>query len=135
LFKIICDEVDASYRNLWGSAENFIINGFGYCLLSEGNIASTCNTYYCGSNYAEIDVSTLQQFRNRGYAQVTCSAFIERSKKLGLIPVWDCDAGNKPSNRLAIKLGFKKLGTYEMLWRHENQEAIDSYLKRYNYSN
>jgi GNAT superfamily N-acetyltransferase len=135
LFTKICDEVDPSYRHLWESSGKFINSGFGYCLLTEGNVASTCNTFYCGSNYAEIDIVTLQKYRNRGYAKATCTAFIERCKKTGLTPVWDCDAGNVPSNRLALKLGFEKLGTYEMLWWHENEEVIQSYLKKYNYSN
>lgn len=133
-FAAICSNIDPSYNDLWESPEKFLKHGFGYCLLSEGRIASICNTYYRSSRYAEIDICTQDPFRNRGYALAACAAFIARSKRSGLLPIWDCDAGNEPSNRLAMKLGFEKQGTYEMLWWHENPKVIESYLKKYNYS-
>lgn len=125
--------IDASYKLLWRSPENFLSNGFGYCVTVEGEIASACNTYYRGAQYAEIDIMTLNPYRNQGLAQVACSAYIDRCRQDGLTPVWDCDAGNAPSNRLAAKIGFKPIASYDMLWWHADPKVMESYLKSYKY--
>lgn len=129
LFAKYQSELDPSYKALWKSPEQFFANGFGYCVMLEGEIASACNMFYRGAHYAEIDIVTLQAYRNLGLAQAACAAFLERCRQDGLTPVWDCDAGNTPSNRLAARIGFQPTGTYEMLGWHSDAKVMENYRK------
>lgn len=134
LFIKYANEIDDSYFNLWGTAENFIRNGFGFCILKDNEFVSVCNTYYVKDSSAEIDIITLNGFRNQGFAVMTCTAFIKHCIEHNINPIWDCDNGNKESKNLAKKLGFKSVETYEMFWWHENKRFVDIYLNNYNYT-
>lgn len=126
-------EIDQSYCDIWGSAKKFIENGFGFCVLCNNEFVSTCNTCYVGGGCAEIDIMTNSKYRGKGFASITCSAFIEYCLEHELIPTWDADGGNEASNKLALKLGFAKSKDVNILWWHEDEEMIKSYLKKYNY--
>lgn len=78
-------------------------------------------------------IGLLQGYRGQGFAKITCSAFIEYCLDHDLIPAWDADSGNEPSNKLSLKLGFDKSQDINILWWHENVEIIKSYLIKYNY--
>lgn len=135
LFEKYAKEMDPSYLDLWGSGENFMAKGFGFCILRDQELASVCNTYYVSEGYAEIDIVTKDEHRRKGLAQIACAAFIHHCLNLGIEPVWDCDNGNRNSKVLAEKLGFKPIETYDMHWWHENQKFVESYLKKFSYSN
>lgn len=133
LFNQYREQIDHSYSHLWGSSDKYLENAFGFCLLNNGEFASVCNTFYIDGKYIAPDIITLNEYRNKGLATKVCSYFIMRSKELGLTPYWDCDAGNEASNRLAQKLGFRKVGDVPILWWHENKNVIEKYLKKNNY--
>jgi RimJ/RimL family protein N-acetyltransferase len=134
LFEKYVKEMDSSYNKLWGSCNNFISNGFGFCVLKNGEFVSICNTYYVKQGSAEIDITTRDEFRRQGFALITCSAFIVYCAKNNIKPLWDCDGGNESSKNLAKKLGFKSVENYRMHWWHENKKNIEAYLKKFNYS-
>ncbi|MBU3127863.1 GNAT family N-acetyltransferase [Clostridium tagluense] len=134
LFEKYVKEMDSSYKELWESGSNFISNGFGFCILKDGEFVSVCNTYYVKQGSAEIDITTSDKFRKQGFALITCLAFIEHCVKNNIKPIWDCDEGNENSKSLAIKLGFNSIENYQMHWWHENKKNIDGYLKKFNYS-
>jgi RimJ/RimL family protein N-acetyltransferase len=133
LFEKYRVEVDPSYGYLWDSPNNFVSNGFGFCLLHENEFASVCNSGCVGGGYAEIDIKTFEPFKRQGFATITCSAFIEHCLNNNLKPDWHCDSGNLPSIELASKLGFERQENFNILWWHENKNVIASYLKKYNY--
>lgn len=134
LFEKYIKEVDSSYKNLWGSSDNFLKNGFGFCVLKDNKFVSVCNTYYVRQGVAEIDIITMDEFRSKGFALLACSEFIKHCVKNDIKPVWDCDKGNENSKKLAIKLGFKIVETYEMYWWHENRKFVEEYLNKFNYN-
>jgi len=133
LFEKYSKELDSSYNDLWGTADNFVSNGFGFCILKDNEFVSVCNTYYVREGFAEIDIVTKDEFRRQGYALITCSEFIKYCVRNNIEPVWDCDNGNENSKILARKLGFKSVETYQMHFWHENKKIIESYLKKFNY--
>ena len=133
LFEKYKREIDDSYAYLWESPNSYLQHAFGFCLLENDEFASICNTFYVDSKFIAPDIITLNNFRKLGLATLVCSQFIKKSQELGLKPYWDCDAGNEASNKLAQKLGFKKVGDVPILWWHENQKVIDNYLKKNNY--
>ena len=133
LYNKYASEIDPSYSDIWGSSDQFLERGFGFCILHNGEFISACNTFYVGHGCAEIDIMTKSEHRGQGFATITCSAFIEHCLNYELIPTWDADLGNEPSNKLALKLGFEKEKDISILWWHENAEIIKSYLTKYNY--
>lgn len=132
LFEKYSKEMDWSYYDLWGTTDNFVSNGFGFCILKDNEFVSVCNTYYVKQGFAEIDIVTKDEFRRQGYALITCSEFIKYCVKNDIKPLWDCDAGNKNSKNLALKIGFKCVENYQMHWWHENKNVVANYLKKFN---
>lgn len=135
LFEKYVKEVDSSYKDLWGTSENFLSNGFGFCILKNNEFVSVCNTYYTREGFAEIDIVTMKEFRNQGFAKIICSQFINHCIENNIKPIWDCDDGNENSKKLALKLGFKTIETYEMHWWHENKKFVEEYLNNFKYDN
>lgn len=135
LFEKYAKEMDSSYIDLWETPDNFVANGFGFCILKDNEFASVCNTYYVRQGFAEIDIVTNDKFRGQGFATATCGEFIKYCQRNNIKPLWDCDDGNENSKNLAVKLGFKSVDTYEMHWWHENKSFVDSYLKKFKYNN
>jgi len=90
----------------YGSVENFLKRGFGWCILNGDQIASTCWAVFVGGGEVEIDIHTTEAYRRRGLAYLLASSFIEDCLKRGLNPIWGCWPENMPSVRLAKKLGF-----------------------------
>ena len=70
LFEKYVKEMDSSYSELWESSNNFISNGFGFCILKDGEFVSVCNTYYVRKGGAEIDITTKEEFRKLSDALV-----------------------------------------------------------------
>jgi RimJ/RimL family protein N-acetyltransferase len=134
LYEKFQNEMDPSYRLVWESTDNFLENGFGFCILFEDQIACVCNSFYVGGGSSEIDIVTIEKYRRKGLATLTCAAFIEKCLEHNIQPNWNCDAGNQASKQLASKLGFEKLDDFHMLWWHENKAVISSYLKKHSYS-
>lgn len=133
LFEKYSGEMDNSYCDLWESSNNFIKNGFGFCILKNNEFVSVCNTYYVREGFAEIDIVTNKKFRNKGFALITCAEFIKHCLQNNITPVWDCDDGNEASKNLAKKLGFRSIETYQMHWWHQNRSFVEEYLNKFNY--
>lgn len=135
LFDKYAREMDPSYYDLWETPDNFLSNGFGFCVLKDNEFVSVCNTYYVRQGVAEIDIVTKDEFRRQGYALAVCSEFIKYCVSNNIKPVWDCDNGNENSKKLADKLGFNSVETYEMHWWHENKNVVRMYLENFKYNN
>jgi RimJ/RimL family protein N-acetyltransferase len=133
LFEKYKKEMDPLYNLLWSSTEDFLQDGFGFCILKDNQFASVCISFSRDES-AEIDILTVEKYRRNGFATLTCAAFIEHCLEHNLVPNWDCDAGNQLSIQLASKLGFEKNNDFPMLWWHENKDVITNYLKKYGYS-
>ncbi len=110
-------ELEERIGHFWGGYEEFVNGGFGYCTILEGRLASVAYTVAVSSRHASIVVATVDAFRRRGLAMLTCSAFIEHCQARRLILEWDADAPNAASVALAWRLGlhegppFSELGT------------------------
>jgi len=134
LFNKYRDTMDTTYSLLWESDEQYVRKAFGFCLTTNGEFASVCNTFFVGGRFVAPDIVTVKKYREMGLASIVCNAFITKSRQLGLTPYWDCDAGNEASNRLAKRLGFTKAGDLPILWWHENPKVTANYLKKFNYT-
>lgn len=120
-------------KDHFGSAKEFNLKNFGFCITDGDRIASIVASCYKGNGYAEIDIYTRPEFQRKGLAIAICSEFIKHCKMNNLTALWICDYGNQNSNNLAAKLGFKKIKDFEMFWWHSNKEFIAKYLEDFKY--
>lgn len=96
---------------LWGTVENFLSNGFGFCLIDEAQpdarsgFASSAQTVFVGDHRAETGAGTREAYRRRGLATAVCCAFIDHCLQSGIHPDWGCVL-NEASEKLAYKLGY-----------------------------
>jgi GNAT superfamily N-acetyltransferase len=96
----------------WSSAEDFVQNGLGVCLLKDDEIVSVCYAAAVSDGLAEVDVVTDEAYRAHGLATVVSREFIRECLVRGLKPTWDCFVYNTGSVRLAERLGFSELVRY-----------------------
>lgn len=102
-------EFNESYiKDCWGSVSNFLENGFGYCLLHEGNIVSECISIFNSVQYVEVDITTHNDYRGLGLARNVAELFIDHCTENNRIPIWDCDVDNEASKKMAGKLGYER---------------------------
>jgi len=113
-------------NKFWKSAEDFLQNGFGYCMFSAlHEPASICYSACIAGNVAEIDVATLQPYQQKGLARQAVTSFINYCIENNLIANWDCFEDNVGSLKTANSSGFKKVFNYHFLsiynkLKHEN---------------
>ena len=113
-----CNEFNEDYYiKYWGSIDNFIKNGFGYCALFNGKVVGVCTSIYANEKYAEIDIFTDEKFRGKGLAFLLSKIFIRNCIDNNIIPSWDCETSNLSSYKLANRLGFEYKGEYTIYAR------------------
>lgn len=98
----------------WESKEEFLKNGFGFCLMKNGSVLSCAFSSAVSNKEIDIGVETNEQFRGRGYGIITSSAMVNEILKMGKVPSWQCDAHNEGSKRLAYRTGFRDGGIHSV---------------------
>jgi RimJ/RimL family protein N-acetyltransferase len=103
-------------NKFWGGREDFLQNGLGVCLFKEaGRPATVCYAASIARGIAEIDIATLPEYRQMGFAKEALKAFIQNSLAMGITPNWDCFTDNTASLKTAQALGFSELKRYVFL--------------------
>ncbi|MBV5348270.1 GNAT family N-acetyltransferase, partial [bacterium] len=85
------------------------VKGKGFTLLHQGQIASTAYSAFVHEGILEIGIETVDGFRGKGFAELTCSALIDHCLESDLVPIWSCRLENTASYELAQKLGFEPI--------------------------
>lgn len=90
----------------WDSAESFLENGKGYCIVKGDTAAAWAFSAAVSSTEIDIGIETNSEYRRLGLAEIAAKKMIgycfERNKR----PVWACHQSNIASKKLAEKLGF-----------------------------
>ena len=103
-------------NRFWRSESDFLTNGFGFTVDNEfGSPVSICYSACVSDNVAEIDVTTLPEYRGRGLAKLAVSRFVSHCLENGIIANWDCFEDNYMSLRTAESIGFKHMFSYDFL--------------------
>ncbi len=105
------------------SVEEFLEKSVGVCGLTGDEVVSWCMSEYNHGDRYEIGIATIEKHRRKGFATMTAGALIRRCLGLGFSRVgWHCWQRNEPSNRTALKLGFRFVESYPVyLLEVENQ--------------
>lgn len=111
----IIDEIN----QCWNSVDDFIEEGFGFCLVykpknREEEIQGWCTSEYLSEGKCGIGIETFHGYRKRGFATAMASAFVGYSLSVNIHPHWDAAKNNGASIRVAEKLGFSKIQDYEV---------------------
>lgn len=96
----------------WSSAQDFLENGLGVCLMQGDEVVSLCYTAAVVDGLGEIDVVTQTEFRGRGLANCVTQQLIREGLDKKIVPTWDCFLDNIGSVRLAEGLEFTPLFSY-----------------------
>ena len=76
----------------------------------DGDIVAIAHTYAETDLHADIGVSTLEQWREKGFATAAASLVAQEIQARGKVPAWSCGEDNFASLRVAEKLGFTEVG-------------------------
>jgi GNAT superfamily N-acetyltransferase len=100
----------------FGSAERFLAEGIGFCVLDQEDIiVAGASSYAVCSKGIEVQVNTHERCRGQGLATAVSAALLGHCLDHGITAHWD--AGNETSQRLARRLGFTPRDTYLALIR------------------
>jgi GNAT superfamily N-acetyltransferase len=110
------EKVHGWIRSFWPNPGRFLDHGLGYGLVRDGAVVSWCLSVFVNGPNFEFGLETVKEYRGRGYAKAVASACVRDCLERGLTPVWNCDADNAPSARVAEAVGFKRIKEYEV-WR------------------
>ena len=99
------------------------VQGNGYkthtAMLTEGiaagavvddDIVAIAHTYAETNLHADIGVSTLEAWREKGLSTAAASLVAQEIQARGKVPAWSCGEDNLASLRVAEKLGFTEVG-------------------------
>jgi len=75
-------------------------------ILVENEIVSHCDSIMVGKNMAEIDISTVELFRGKGYASLAGIKLIKKLLENKITPCWSTWPFRIESQHIALKLGF-----------------------------
>ncbi|OGD44374.1 hypothetical protein A3K69_07775 [Candidatus Bathyarchaeota archaeon RBG_16_57_9] len=95
------------------TVEEFMEKSFGFCAVTDGEIACWCTSEYNTGDRFEIGIETAVEHRRRGLALQTAKATIGHGVTRGYSVIgWHCWTDNAGSNELARALGFSHVCEY-----------------------
>ncbi|HMN30390.1 MAG TPA: GNAT family N-acetyltransferase [Caldilineaceae bacterium] len=108
-------DADLLTRCLWGramiqgfgSTDNFLRYGIGLCLMKNEEICCEAYATFLGAGKFEIGAITHEQYRQHGYAYLTCQYLIQQCETRGYPTYWSCYQTNVASVATARKLGYR----------------------------
>ena len=96
--------------NGYKTHEALLTNGIAAGAVVDGNIVAIAHTYAETDLHADIGVSTVEQWREKGFATAAASLVAREIQAKGKVPAWSCGEDNAASLRVAQKLGFTEVG-------------------------
>ena len=87
-----------------------LTDGIAAGAIVENSIVAIAHTYAENDLHADIGVSTIEKWRERGFATAAASLVAQNIQAIGKVPVWSCGEDNIASLRVAEKLGFTEIG-------------------------
>lgn len=107
---MVSDKWNKYHLYNYTSPEEFVDLGFGNAIKMNGVVASACSAALRCSAGIELNIITQPDHRNKGLAMVVAAHTILQAMDQNLIPHWD--AANQQSTQLAMRLGYKPVGSY-----------------------
>ena len=96
--------------NGYKTYEAMLTDGIAAGAIADSNIVAIAHTYAETDLHADIGVSTVEAWREKGFATAAASLVAKEIQAKGKVPVWSCGEDNIASRRVAQKLGFTEVG-------------------------
>lgn len=96
--------------NGYKTRETMLTAGIAAGAIVNGNIVAIAHTYAETDLHVDIGVSTVEQWRGKGFATAAASLVAQEIQAKGKVPAWSCGEDNTASLRVAQKLGFTEVG-------------------------
>ena len=96
--------------NGYKTHESMVTDGIAAGAVVDNNIVAIAHTYAETNLHTDIGVSTVEQWREKGFATAVASLVAQEIQARGKVPVWSCGEDNTASLRVAQKLGFTEVG-------------------------
>lgn len=77
--------------------------------IADGRIVATGATYGLAEPFVDVAISTLEEYRCRGYARAAASLVCAGTQQRGHTPIWSCAPTNIGSLSVASRLGFHEV--------------------------
>ncbi|WP_394217486.1 GNAT family N-acetyltransferase [Halobacillus trueperi] len=90
----------------WSSPEDFFQKGIGYCVVHQKKMVSLCFSGFVAENVHGIDIETIEEHQGNKLGQKAAHCVVKDCASKGMVPYWDCEKSNKPSNVIAEKSGL-----------------------------
>jgi RimJ/RimL family protein N-acetyltransferase len=104
------------YVNQFRGARDFVERGFGYAVMHGQDIACVGVTFSLYDKGMEMGIATNPEYRRRGLATIAASRTVLEAMNRSWELNWD--AANEISLKLAQKMGFEKIGEYDVFIVH-----------------
>ena len=96
--------------NGYKTHEAMLTDGIAAGAVVDNNIVAIAHTYAETDLHADIGVSTIEAWREKGFATAAASLVAQEIQARGKVPAWSCGEDNIASLRVAQKLGFTEIG-------------------------
>jgi len=113
-------EWESEMTKAYGTPENFLRYGFGFCLMQDDEICSEAYAAFRAAGRYEIGVITPEKHRRRGYAYLACAYLVAECAKSHHQTSWSCNQENVASVATAQKLGYQTQREYQLLYYAQN---------------
>ncbi len=102
------DSVRGWILSFWETLERFNTTGFGYCTISQQQIASWCLTIYASGRQYELGAATADEYCNKGLGTVVAAACVAHCDTHDYTPHWHCWERDRAAIAVAQKVGFDR---------------------------
>ncbi|MFI0480949.1 GNAT family N-acetyltransferase [Actinomadura sp. 9N215] len=99
--------------SIFGSAANYLKNGYGFCLARDGHVVAEGHGVV-GGGLVELGGFTHPKYRHRNLYTAMSAQVIGYGAELGLRPVLSCQADNEASVAVAKRIGLTEDFRYEV---------------------
>jgi RimJ/RimL family protein N-acetyltransferase len=96
--------------NGYETHEAMVTDGIAAGAIVDNNIVAIAHTYAENDLHTDIGVSTIEAWREKGFATAAAFLVVQEIQARGKVPVWSCGEDNVASLRVAEKLGFTEVG-------------------------
>ena len=96
--------------NGYKTHEAMVTDGIAAGAIVDNNIVAIAHTYAENDLHTDIGVSTIEAWREKGFATAAAFLVVQEIQARGKVPVWSCGEDNVASLRVAEKLGFTEVG-------------------------
>ena len=105
----------SKYLSMYGSAQQALQKGQGLCLTNSHELLCEAFAGPISHRKIEITTSTHANYRDRGYATLTCTHLITQMEQQGYRTYFSCNRENHASVALARRLGYQTEREYRLL--------------------